>query len=133
MVEAFAYVRITTSFGVCRPAHLDRPGLRGVMVLQYTRHLTTSSLRRNENNDLVLMIVGSRGSDWRWALLSGHNAVHIRGKGLLQDEYETWFERGSLQTLCVGTALQRFLMSSLRQAVLRADIYNYSPYSCKVT
>lgn len=72
------------------------------------------SVRRNENNDLVLMIVGSRGSDWRWTLLSGHNAMHIRGKGLLQDEYETWFERGSLQTPWVGTVLQCFLMSSLR-------------------
>lgn len=91
------------------------------------------SVRRNENNDLVLMIAESRGSDCRWTLLSGHNVMYIRGKGLLQDEYETWFERGSLQTPGVGTALQCFLMSSLRQAILWADIYNYRPYSCKVT
>lgn len=71
-------------------------------------------VRHNENNDLLLMIVESRDSAWHWTLLSSHNGMYIRGKGLLQDEYKTWFECGSLQTLCVGNAFQCFLMSSLR-------------------
>lgn len=58
---------------------------------QTAEHLPTRHcVRRNENSGLVFIIVESHDRDWHWTLLSSHNGMYIRGKGLLQDEYKTF-------------------------------------------
>lgn len=70
MVEAFVYLCITTSFGVCRPAHVIRRVLRGGIVPEYTMHLVAPSASAvwSSERRAPLCKHGEAGVDGWWSV-----------------------------------------------------------------